>query len=381
MSATVASAAAVSATGYLAALAGLDLVTVARLRLLLAHHRPDEAWAVVVGRARPAPLVAELLRGRVGAAWRASAERRHPGEWAQRCDRLGVRAVCGWDQDFPSPLCHDPEPPAVLFVRGDLAAIGHRRVGVVGTRNATRLGRETAIELGHGLATAGVAVVSGLAKGIDGAVHRGVLEAGAGPPIGVVANGLDAPYPRMHAGLWGEVAAHGVLLSEWPPGTAPEAFRFPLRNRIIAGLSELLVVVESRERGGSLITANAAIERGIDVLAVPGSPQVRAALGTNQLLRDGAGPVTEVADVLMALGLDHRRAGERRYDPRPAPRGVEADVMASCAARPITLDTVVADLGVSLTDAAMAVARLERTGWLRQVGGWFEAVGTWGDLA
>ena len=371
----------VSETGYLAALAGLDLVTAARLRLLLAHHRPSEAWAVVTGGARPAPLVAELLRGRIGSAWRASAVRREPGSWGQRCARLGVRAVCGWDHDYPASLCHDPEPPAVLFVRGDLGALAHRRVGVVGTRNATRFGRETAVELGHGLATAGVAVVSGLAKGIDGAVHRGVVSAAAAPPVGVVANGLDAPYPRMHAELWAEVASRGVLVSEWPPGTAPEAFRFPLRNRIIAGLSELLVVVESRERGGSLITANAAIERGIDVLAVPGSPRVRSALGTNQLLRDGAGPVTEVADVLVALGLDHRRAGAQRYDPRPAPRGLDAEVLARCVDGPVTLDTVVADLAVTLSDAAMVVARLERTGWLRQVGGWFEAVGTWGDLA
>lgn len=368
-------------TGYLAALAGLDLVTVARLRLLLAHHQPEEAWAVVQGRARAAPLVAEMLRGRVGAAWRASAQRRDPTAWAQRCARLGVRAVCGRDPDFPTSLRNDPDPPCVLFVRGDLDALTGRRVGVVGTRNATRFGRETAAEIGHDLARAGVVVVSGLAKGIDGAVHRGVLAAGAAPPVAVVANGLDTPYPRSNAALWAKVAERGLLLSEWPPGTAPEAFRFPLRNRIIAGLSEVLVVVESRERGGSLITATAAAERGVDVLAVPGSPRVRSSLGTNQLLRDGAGPFTEVADVLIALGLDHRRAGPSSYDPRPAPRGLELDVLGRCRERPCTLDAIVAELGLTLGEAALVVARLERSGWVRCAGGWFEAVGRWGELA
>ncbi len=163
-------------------------------------------------------------------------------------------------------------------------------------------------------------VVSGLAKGIDGAAHRGALRAGSGHVVGVVANGLDTPYPRVNTELWEAVARDGLLLSEWPPDTEPEKFRFPQRNRILAALSELVVVVESRERGGSLTTAREALERSIEVMAVPGSVHNRAAAGTNQLIRDGATPVTDVADVLLALGLDHRRDG-RRFDPRPLPRG------------------------------------------------------------
>jgi len=368
-------------TGQLAALAGLDLMTVARLRLLLAHHDPAEALAVIGGRARPGALVGEALRGRVGHAWRQGAARRDPMTWAERCARFGVRAVLPADDEFPSPLRVDLDPPAVLFVRGDLSAVRRRRVGIVGTRNATGAGREMAVALGHGLATAGVAVVSGLAKGIDGAAHRGALRAESAPPIAVVGNGPDCPYPRVNAELWAAVVEHGVLMSEWPPGTAPEPFRFPLRNRLIAALSEVLVVVESRERGGSLITALAAAERGVDVMAVPGSPGQRSALGTNQLLRDGAAPVTEVADVLMALGLDHRRADDTPYDPRPAPRGAEADVLERCRQQPCTLEAVVVDLGLPLSEAAMVVARLERSGWVRQAGGWFEAVGPWGALA
>src|SRR5690606_572209 len=136
----------------------------------------------------------------------------------------------------------------------DLSVLAERRAGIIGTRNATAAGRATAFELGHELAVNGVAVVSGLARGIDGAAHRGV-RAGDGRPAGGVANGRDAPYPKPHTELWEWVATHGLLVSEWPPGTTPEPWRFPLRNRILAALCEVLVVVESRERGGSLITA------------------------------------------------------------------------------------------------------------------------------
>ena len=252
---------------------------------------------------------------------------------------------------------------------------------MVGTRNATRAGRETAFELGRDLAAAGVVVVSGLAKGVDGAAHAGVLRADGAPPAAVVGNGPDEPYPRVHARLWEEVCRRGVLLSEWPPGTVPEPFRFPLRNRILAALSEVLVVVESRERGGSLITAQAAIERSIDVMAVPGSVRNRAAVGTNQLLRDGAAPVTSVDDVLVALGLDTRRAGTPAYDPRPMPRGIAAAVLERCRRDPCTLEEIVVELGLSLSDAAMTLARLERTGWVQESGGWFEPVVSWLEQA
>ena len=372
---------AAAADGCLAALAGFDLMTVQRLRVLLSHHEPVEAHAVAVGRAVPHPSVARLLTPTIRAAWRASAHRRDPGEWAARCRGHAIRVISMRDESYPAVLVHDPEPPAVLFVRGDLSVLDRRRVGVVGTRNATWSGRDTAFELGRDLAAAGVVVVSGLAKGVDGAAHAGVLRADGAPPAAVVGNGPDEPYPRVHARLWDEVCKRGVLLSEWPPGTVPEPFRFPLRNRILAALSEVLVVVESRERGGSLITAQAAVERSIDVMAVPGSVRNRAAAGTNQLLRDGAAPVTSVDDVLVALGLDTRRAGAPAYDPRPMPRGTAAAVLERCRRDPCTLEEIVVELGLSLSDAAMTLARLERTGWVQESGGWFEPVVSWLEQA
>lgn len=361
-------------TGALAALAGLDLVTAGRLRVLLTYHEPVEALAVGAGRCPPHPAVEPMLTPELRSAWSASAGRRDPAEWASRCMRVGVGAVTNADADYPDQLRHDPQPPAVLFFRGHWGALDARRVGIVGTRNATGPGCTFAAMLGGQLAAEGVTVVSGLAKGIDGAAHRGVLRSDPNRAVGVVANGLDSPYPRQHRELWDAVADTGLLLSEWPPGTEPEKFRFPQRNRIIAALSEVLVVVESRERGGSLTTAREALERGVDVMAVPGSVNNRAAAGTNQLIRDGAIPVTDVADIMLALGLDHRHAASSGFDPRPLPRGVEAVVLDRCRADPCTLDTIVSELGFTITDAAMTLARLERSGWVRESGGWFEEV-------
>jgi DNA processing protein len=227
------------------------------------------------------------------------------------------------------------------------------------------------------LAEAGVHVVSGLARGIDGSAHRGVQwSEGSGLPVAVVASGHDVTYPREHQTLWRFVAENGLLISEAPPGCAPEAYRFPLRNRIIAALSEVVVVVESREQGGSLITVTQAIERNVPVMAVPGGLHNRAAAATNILLRDGAEWAVGADDVLMALSLDHRRASVAAPDPRPRPDGAELTVYESCSGQPRTIDGLALSCSLSLPEVALAVARLEQTGWIQQMDGWFEAVGS-----
>lgn len=368
----------VPAAGYVAALAGFPKMGPRRLRRLLAHHPPEEAYAVAVGRARPHLGVERMLTAELLGLWAAQAAGSGPAPadcWA-RCERSGVRVVVYGDPEYPAVLDHDPLPPAALFVRGDLDVLGERRAGVIGTRNATGNGLEIAQALGAGLANAGVAVVSGLARGVDGAAHRGALEA-SGRPIAVVGNGPDEPYPRSHRTMWAEVCDRGLLLSEWPPGVGPDAFRFPMRNRILAALCEVLVVVESRERGGSLVTVREALDRSVAVMAVPGSPRSRAAAGTNALIGDGAAPVTCTDDVLVALGLDTRRRGGSAFDPRPLPSRAEAEVLELCRTDPRTLDEVVRMLSIPVPEAAMALARLERSGWLAEAGGWFEAVGGW----
>jgi DNA processing protein len=363
--------------GIVAALAGLPAMGPKRLSVLLTQHEPAEALDVVRGGRPPHPSVLAHASTDVLAAWRAAAGRLDPEQSAARCTELGVRVLQPGDPDFPPELVRDAAPPAVLFARGDLRALDRRRVAIVGTRNATRGGIETAVALGHDLAEAGVTVLSGLALGIDAAAHRGALRAAGVEPsaVAVVGSGPDVVYPRRHAALWDEICARGLLLTEWPPGTRPDAFRFPLRNRLIAGLSEVLVVVESRERGGSLLTAAEAIDRSVTVMAVPGSPRNRAAAGTNRLIVDGATPVLGADDVLVALGLDTARRDRTLVDNRRRPVGVEADVLERCRRDPCTLDEITTALGLPVAEAAMALARLERSGWVAEAQGWFEAVG------
>lgn len=371
---------------FAAALASFDLMSMHRLAALLRHHAPDRAWAVAAGHEPPAggSAVAKVLEiERVRTAWRRSAERIDPDSVWARCAELGLQVLIAGDLAYPELLFAEPQPPPVLFARGDLTLLEGRRVAVVGTRNATGVGRHLARTFGRGLAAAGVHVVSGLARGIDGQAHAGTLEALAdatgqpvGRPIAVVASGHDVVYPREHRDLWRQVGEHGLLLSEWPPGASPLAHRFPQRNRLVAALSEIVVVVESRETGGSLITAQLAAERGVPVMAVPGSALSRAAHGVNALLRDGSAPALDVDDVLVALGLDHRRRRAPADDPRVRPRAGDVAVYRVCAQRASTVGEVADELGVSMVDAAMSLARLEQQGWLAQVEGWFEVSGS-----
>jgi DNA processing protein len=286
------------------------------------------------------------------------------------------------DSKYPQQLAHDPEAPGVLFVQGDIGCLDRPRVGIIGTRHATAHGRSCARHFGDVLSAHGVAVVSGLARGIDVSAHRGVLQRIAdspcslddvGRPIGVVASGLDVVYPPEHGEVWADVARRGVLLSESPPGTEPHAFRFPLRNRIIAALCDVLVVVESKITGGSMITVRAALERQVTVMAVPGSTSTRASEGTNLLIRDGASIAVEPEDVLAVLGIEsHRRVA--KFDPRQRPSSEDAKILELLGDDPMTLDHIVSRTRRDLGEVALALGRLEARGWLMCTAGWFEKV-------
>jgi DNA processing protein len=239
---------------FAAALAALPGMGPARLATLLRRWDPVTAWQrVLAGTAVRPRDVAGACRpdpAAVGEGWRVRAAKTDvEAQWAAQLEEGVDTWVCG-RAGYPEALTADPEAPAVLFGKGRLAALEGRRVAIVGTRNCTRYGRDVAFELGRDLSLHGVRVVSGLALGVDGAAHAGALAAAVAPPVGVVGSGLDVVYPFRHRQLWSDVGRVGVLLSEAPLGARPEPWRFPVRNRIIAALAEVVVVVESFHTGG-----------------------------------------------------------------------------------------------------------------------------------
>ena len=358
---------------YAASLAALAHLTPLRLRALLDRMTPSDAWAAVgQGTAFLNGLPYSRTKDPI-AALRAQAAAVCPETVWENCLRTGTTVTLFGSSDYPAALGSDPYAPAVLFSRGDLGVIDGRRAAIIGTRRATAVGRETAADLGAELARHGVRIVSGLAAGIDGAAHRGVLSVGAAPPIGVVGSGLDVPYPRAHKALWEQVAATGVLLAEVPPGSPPEAHRFPQRNRVIAALAEVVVVVESHERGGSLLTVEQAMDRNRIVMAVPGSPRNDAAKGTNELLRDGCLPVLGTDDVLMQLGLG-RLPFAVEPDHRPAPQSRDVAILDLIMDRPSSIDELVRLSQSDVRAVAGSLARLEMHGWVVETAGSFERV-------
>lgn len=312
---------------------------------------------------------AELVEG-----WRTAAGRDDPADVLARHRAAGVVVLLPGDEHWPSVLATDPEPPRVLFVRGDPALLERPGVAVVGTRRCTAGGAHVAGRFGAGLADAGLTVISGLALGVDGAAHRGALGAG-GVPVGVVGSGPDVVYPSRHRALWAEVADRGVLVGEAPLGARPERWRFPARNRIIAALSLAVVVVESGARGGSMTTAEEAADRGVPVLAVPGSVLAEQSIGTNRLISEGTPVARDVADVLAALGVHVPAGTPRLFDPVPATTsGPGGAVAAVLSAVPASVEQIATAAGVTVADAVTSLARLEASGAVRRVPGGYERV-------
>ncbi|HUS60830.1 MAG TPA: DNA-processing protein DprA [Acidimicrobiales bacterium] len=361
---------ALPSAAYAVALASLPGITPRRLRELVAEG-PEHAWQLVstghiaVGLATDKGEPARRARWK-GAARSIDVERR----WHEHVDAgLGVHVL--GDTSFPAAFANDPASPAAIFTRGSIAAIGHRRAAIVGTRRCTHVGREIAIQLGRELADERIAVVSGLALGIDGAAHRGVLATNGAPPIAVVGSGLDVVYPKRHAALWAEVAERGVVISEAPLGTPPEAWRFPARNRLIAALSGAVVVVESHLSGGSLLTAQEAERRGVTVLAVPGTIRNPAASGCNALLADGGAILLrDVTDVLVALGLSSTKGQAALPLAEPDDRE-QATVRAAIPWVPPPTGDVIRRTGLPPSTVATLLHRLHDSGWLAKGEGGF----------
>lgn len=329
--------------------------------------RPVEAAARLAEDPDPEHLLRDVPPGRDPEAARRSLV------------RAGGRLVPLPSSAYPARLRRLADAAPVLGVRGDPRTLGRACVALVGARAATAYGREMAARLASGLAASGVVVVSGLARGIDAVAHESALAAG-GESIAIQACGLDRVYPAHHRALAARIASQGAIVSELPPGMPPRPAHFPLRNRLISGLSRAVVVVEARVRSGSLVTARHGLDQGIEVLAVPGPVTAATSEGTNQLLREGAAPALDVEDVLRAAGLPvaaegacsaPSAAGEAaRPAPsaageaaRPAPRA-PADVPLVEALRdaPCTRDALLRRLGWDAGRLAAALLELELAG-------------------
>jgi DNA processing protein len=257
----------------------------------------DPVTAAALLRATGSPRKALAASRRCGRAVPSDLERA-----IERLRATGARAVPLLSPAYPPRLARLRDPAALLLVRGDVDALAAPSAAIVGSRAATTYGLDTAYQLARDLARAGVVVVSGLALGIDGAAHRGALEAG-GRTVAVLACGPDRVYPARHRGLAQRIARQGAIVSELPLGTSPLRPFFPFRNRLISGMASAVVVVEARERSGSLITAGHAANQGVDVFAVPGPITAPTSAGPNRLLRDGAYVALEAADVLHQMGV------------------------------------------------------------------------------
>ncbi len=297
-----------------------------------------------------------------------------PGRELAALERAGARAVTWGDAAYPARLREIPQSPPVLFIRGSAGPEFEQAVAVVGTRNVTPYGRQVAEAFCEALAELGVAIISGLARGVDAIAHRVAVERGT-PTVAVLAGGIDQVYPREHAGLAERIVEHGCLVSEYPVGTPARRDYFPRRNRILSGLARAVLVVEAGEGSGALHTANWAFEQGRDVYAVPGSVFSPQSAGTNQLIRESTAKLVarpeQLCEELNLLGsgaqLPLRPAAAAGVAQREVV-GSDDPILQLLAAGPLHVDEMVRALGMPAAEVSGALAMLEIDGLVRQAG-------------
>lgn len=337
-----------------------------------------------VGKARIMSLIGHF--GSLKEAWKAPAkelaraglDRKTTGNIAQYregvnlddqlklLEKYRVTAVPFGSPGYPPLLAETHDCPALLYIRGDYCSGDENSVAVVGTRRATAYGRQAAGDLAYNLALNKVTIVSGLAKGIDTVAHRAALEAG-GRTIAVFASGLDIVYPPDNLKLAREVMEHGALVSEYPLGTKPKPENFPRRNRILSGLSRGVLVVESGESGGALITVNFALEQNREVFAVPGSIYSAMSQGPNKLIGEGAKPVGSYLDILEELNLS-AVSQQLVMESVVASDGIESIIMMHIAEGPVHVDEICRNTGLAAPEVISTLAVLELNGLVRQMG-------------
>ena len=308
-----------------------------------------------------------LIQPPQGVRWAGHARSFDAVAYEQRLAESGYRFVARSAPAFPPLLRAVHDPPAGLFVRGAAAPelLARPAVAIVGARACSGYGASVARTLARDLARAGLVVVSGLARGIDAEAHRGALDAG-GTTVAVLGCGIDRDYPAAHAELARRIAETGLIVSEYAPGVEPAPWRFPARNRIVAGLCAATVVVEARERSGALITADLALEEGREVFAVPGEITSSLSAGTNDLLKLGASPLTSAADVLSCFGIEAKPDVARV-------EGTAAKLLELLRESPASADELVRRAGLDAGEVARALVELELAGLAAAADGVYRA--------
>ncbi|MDX2168867.1 MAG: DNA-processing protein DprA [Deltaproteobacteria bacterium] len=304
------------------------------------------------------------VRREVRGALRAFDRWREVDAQLARLDRNNGRLVTWTDASYPDQLRHIHDPPLFLYALGELIEADRYAVALVGSRDASAYGRQMAAQLGEGLATRGITIVSGMARGIDAAAHAAALRAG-GRTIAVLGSGIDVVYPSEHHRLHMQITKNGAVVSEYPMGAPPDAENFPGRNRIISGLALATVVIEATERSGSLITAQYAVEQGREVFAVPGPVGARSR-GTHQLIRQGAALAENADDVLREIA-PHLRGGGRPA--APILGAIEAAVLAELDETPRAVDELLTRTGLAAGALLETLLLLELRGLVRQLPG------------
>ncbi|MDY0267516.1 DNA-processing protein DprA [Trichloromonas sp.] len=333
-------------------------------RLMAAFASPEAILAAVprdwTRRAGIRPAVAEALPAADAPLLRQAEE---------LLERDDVRLISFWDEaDYPPLLRQLPDPPALLYRRGQLT--DQPALAVVGARQATTAGRRLTDEICAELAARGIAIVSGLARGIDTAAHEGALR-GSGQTVAVLGCGIDQVYPPENRRLFQRIAEEGALLSEYPPGTAPLAGHFPARNRIISGLAQGVLIVEAAEGSGSLITADFALEQGREVFAVPGPVYAETSGGVNRLLKEGAHLVTEPADILEVLWPGTPSRGQRQKEESLLEKlsGTALTVYRNLGREPLHIDELARKTGLTPMELSAILLHLELRGGVEQIPG------------
>jgi len=347
---------------YWVAFSGIPGVGRVRIAQLKEHFgRLQDAWKAPEGKLKQAGLDSRSVEALLTLRPRVSVDAE-----MEKLERHRVNALVCDDPTYPSRLKEIYDYPPVLYIKGSLPAEDEPCLAVVGTRRPTVYGRQVAEEMVTDLARSSITIISGLARGIDSVAHRSALDAG-GKTVAVFGSGLDIVYPGENAKLAQAITEHGALVSEYPLGVKPRAENFPLRNRIMSGLSLGVLVVEAGERSGALITAQQAVEQNREVFAIPGSILSPASQGTNRLIQEGAKLVRNYADILEELNLTIvvQQAEIKEFSPA---NEVESAIVKQLSSEPNHIDEICRRSGLTMPEVSSTLAMLELKGIARQVG-------------